>query len=117
MKNKILLIICAIVFAGCEKEGKVCDLIPYHDVVCSHECLENTFNMFGHSESQFLGGAASSSMGGMNQSKIFDRVISYCKDIKKEDSWKCCNAQWRNCSKRTHHVIIRFGDSGYCKEK
>jgi len=51
-----------------------------HIQACIDGCIENEFRMFHNSESQFLGGAASSSMNGLKQEAIYDKVQDRCRD-------------------------------------
>lgn len=85
---KVLIILGIIIASvGCTEEIR--KPVPAKEVskkYCINECLKSVFSDFHHEGSSW--GTGSSSMNGLSQEKIFDRVIKYCDDFYKEE--KCC---------------------------
>lgn len=73
---------------------------------CIDECVRAEFSLF-HSSGQSWG-EGSSSMAGVTQGQIFDRILDYCEDFYSDE--KCCEgdlgAAWNNIN--TIHGV-RFG--------
>lgn len=78
---------------------------------CMHVCMSSTFEMFHHQGSNW--GTGSSSMNGLSQEKIFDRVVKYCEEFYKEE--KCCQYDYRY---RTTYKVnkIHSYEYGACQE-
>jgi hypothetical protein len=107
------VLICALMLAAC-----ACDEIkePARDwrrpmKYCIDKCLSATFVDFHHAGSSW--GTGSSSMNGLSQEKIFDRVLGYCKEFYEGET--CCQhngkygADDNIVSRGTHHY-----DFGAC---
>lgn len=73
-------LILFLILSGCTPRATYV-MVPKEAKHCINDCLHRTFNAFGHTSSKSLGGAAASSMAGLSQDKIFDRVLKYCKDF------------------------------------
>jgi len=67
---------------------------------CHSACIKNTFENF-HSD-----GWGTSSMDGMSQSKVFDRVERYCKEFYQNE--RCCKMSDKNYNIETLHGY-RYG--------
>lgn len=75
---------------------------------CLDSCIHSTFRNF-HNSSY---GGGSSSMDGLSQKKIFDRVETYCKEFYKDE--KCC--EWnREYAEDRNITEIHGWDYGACK--
>jgi len=68
---------------------------------CIEACLHSSFKMFHHKGESW--GTGSSSMQGLGQAKIFDRVMSYCTNFYKEEN--CCTRPTKDYS---HQVVVSY---------
>jgi hypothetical protein len=83
MKLNYLIILLAL--TACTKET-IAPATQIKMKVCLDKCIRNTFENFHNSS--FLSG--SSSMDGLSQKQIFDRVITYCNKYYEGET--CCKA-------------------------
>lgn len=83
--SKITRAILLLVLVGCTErppERKAWDQYRKVDMkFCIDQCLEHKMRMFHSTDSQFLGGAASSSMGGIQETAILDKLTNYCEHL------------------------------------
>lgn len=69
---------------------------------CISECMSHTFSMFHNNGSSW--GTGSSSMNGLSQEKIFDRVKKECQDFYNNET--CCHVKYPLESWDSHKVLL-----------
>ena len=81
---------------------------------CHDACLQHYIETLHKSDSQFLGGAAASSLNGFNENNVLNKFYQYCRYFYQEK--KCCTS---NGSHQNFHYVhgYRFGpcNEGYGK--
>ena len=106
--KKLVWLIPILMLFGCTEKKPV----HYNYVVpmkfCLIACRQNEFRNFHHSTS--LSGA--SSMSGLSQTQIYDRVNQECEKI--FDGEKCCVASWRHERKHYQPLNPHLGGYGMC---
>ena len=82
----IRLLFLVVIFCSCDSGSP--KYVKVDKRFCIDSCLKNTFSKSFHSRGDSWG-TSSSSMNGLSQKKIFDRVISYCQDF--YNGYECCD--------------------------
>jgi len=95
--------IILLLLTGCVVEKETYKISDFKKPMkyCIEACLHSSFRMFhGKGESW---GTGASSMQGLGQAKIFDRVMSYCKNFYEEES--CCKRPSKDYS---NQVVVSY---------
>lgn len=111
MKHSLLLVLLFI--SACSEEIKPKINVEDYAVdkkYCVHMCMRATFSMF-HGEGHSWG-AGSSSMNGLSQEKIFDRVKSECVGF--YDTERCCRRDQNDYEYKTVKSWIHGSEYGPC---
>jgi hypothetical protein len=97
MKRFMMIALIGASLSACVQEGKEPRPQEFKAMkYCIDNCLWAKFQMF-HAEGHSWG-TGSSSMSGLGQERIYDRVLAYCKEFYSDE--KCCEGDagvtWRN---------------------
>lgn len=110
---RLLIIVLSLTLMSCERgkkvkvKGIVGETKPKY---CIKACMEEHFEMF-HNEGDSWG-TGSSSMNGLSQQKIFDRVEQQCEKFMKGE--KCC--KWTYNQGKQNNLEYSFGGIGVCNQ-
>lgn len=110
------LLLTFLLLSGCSEVAR-----PEYDVekfvvdkkICIQTCMRYTFGMF-HSEGQSWG-TGSSSMNGLTQTQIFDRVKNECVQYYKDE--RCCRRPSDDYSVQVLSSTIHGYEYGACRKK
>jgi len=110
-----ILVLLIIILTSCESNKDKENL--YVDMkYCIDGCLENRFQIF-HGRGRSWG-TGSSSMNGLSQKQIYDRVIKYCEVFLKGE--KCCTRYFRSDTSIISGRIFKHSfthDYGICADE
>ena len=112
MRYLLLLLL----ITGCEVEPLTPAEIFKYKVdlkYCVSNCMKYEFKKFHNSSSAFLGGAGSSSMNGLTQTQIYDRVKKECVEFYEGET--CCTFNYEYGIDSSVKAIMHGWDFNACK--
>lgn len=108
---RFLIFLVLITITSCQEQDTEVNIDDYKvsTKFCVAACVKTEFRLFHTGNGQFLGGSSSSSMGGIGDTSIYQKVYAKCEEFYSLES--CCKWSPYNTVHNNHG-----GNYGMCKE-